>query len=177
MKSAIAANAANQLPIAHSQAGSTRHYPQGSIVLDMLRYVVGNEQYRRVITAYLQKYPYTNVESNDLYRAFYDVLGINLDWFFDEWVYRGGIPEYTIHYVDSGPKLSLYVNQTHKMTNVTGVFKMPVNIELHYTDGTKDSFQVWNQLAKDTFNFTKSDAAKKISFVLFDPNNLISPLT
>ena len=173
MKSAIAANAANQLPIAHSQAGSTRHYPQGSIVLDMLRYVVGNEQYRRVITAYLQKYPYTNVESNDLYRAFYDVLGINLDWFFDEWVYRGGIPEYTIHYVDAGPKLGLYVNQTHKMTNVTGVFKMPVNIELHYTDGTKDSFQVWNQLAKDTFNFTKSDAAKKISFVLFDPNNQI----
>jgi len=173
MKSAIAANVANQLPIASSQAGSPRHYPQGSIVLDMMRYVVGNEQYRRVITAYLQKYPYQNVESNDLYRAFYNVLGINLDWFFDEWVYRGGIPEYTINYMDTGSKLTMIVNQTHEKTNVTGVFKMPINIEFHYTDGSKDSFQVWNKVAKDTFDFTKSDVTKKISYVLFDPNNQI----
>ena len=173
MKSAIAANVANQLPIAHSEAGSPRHYPQGSIVLDMLRYVAGNEQYRKVITEYLKKHPYQNVESNDLYRSFYDVLGMNLDWFFDEWVYRGGIPEYTVAYTETSNGMAMYVHQTHAMNNLTGVFTMPINMELHYTDGTKDSFQVWNKSVNDTFNFIKSNASKKISYVLFDANNNI----
>lgn len=171
MRQAWEADKSNHLPIAHSQAGSTRHYPQGSIVLDMLRYVVGNEQYRKVITAYLKQHPYELVESNDLYRAFYDVLGINLDWFFDEWVYRGGIPKYEVSYKDNGSLIEMTVLQTHTQDATKGLFRMPIPVHVYYTDGTMDSFQIANEAhANKTYYWSKSVASKNISFVLFDPN-------
>lgn len=171
MKSAWEADKSNQLPIASSQAGSPRHYPQGSIVLDMLRYVVGNEQYKKVITEYLKKHPYELVESNDLYRAFYDVLGINLDWFFDEWVYRGGIPKYSVSYQDSSAQVIMNVAQVHAQDNTTGLFRMPIPVDVYYTDGSIDHFQIPNEaFSSKSFYWSKSDKSKVVSFVLFDPN-------
>ena len=171
MRQAWEADKSNHLPIAHSGAGSTRHYPQGSIVLDMLRYVVGNEQYRKVITEYLKEHPYELVESNDLYRAFYDVLGINLDWFFDEWVYRGGIPKYEVSYKDDSSLFEMSVAQTHAQDATKGLFRMPIPIHVYYTDGSIDSFMIPNEsFTTKTFYWEKSGVAKKVSFVLFDPN-------
>ncbi len=171
MKQVWEADKQNHLPIANSQAGSTRHYPQGSIVLDMLRYTVGNEQYRKVITSYLKEHPYELVESNDLYRAFYDVLGINLDWFFDEWVYRGGVPKYEVSYKDNGAQIEMTVAQTHAQDITKGLFRMPIPVEVYYTDGTKDAYLIPNEsFASKIFTWNKSDASKKIAFVLFDPN-------
>lgn len=171
MRQAWESDKSNHLPIANSTAGSNRHYPQGSIVLDMLRYVVGNEQYRKVITYYLNKHPYDLVESNDLYRAFYDVLGINLDWFFDEWVYRGGIPKYEVSYNDNGSNIEMNVSQIHTQDVTKGLFRMPIQVEVNYTDGTADQFLISNEaFASKTFNWDKSDKNKKVSFVIFDPN-------
>ena len=171
MRQAWEADKTNHLPIANSSAGSSRHYPQGSIVLDMLRYVVGNEQYRKVITYYLNKHPYDLVESNDLYRAFYDVLGINLDWFFDEWVYRGGIPKYEVSYKDNGTLLEMNVAQTHVQDATKGLFRMPIQVHVYYTDGSIDQFLIPNEtFTSKTFYWNKSDKNKTISFVLFDPN-------
>jgi aminopeptidase N len=137
----------------------------------MLRYVVGNEQYRKVITEYLKEHPYELVESNDLYRAFYDVLGINLDWFFDEWVYRGGIPKYEVSYKDDSSLFEMSVAQTHAQDATKGLFRMPIPVHVYYTDGSIDSFMIPNEsFTTKTFYWEKSGVAKKVSFVLFDPN-------
>ncbi len=46
----------NDLPVAHTSSGSARHYPKGSFVLDMLRYVVGEEEYKKTVTDYLNRF-------------------------------------------------------------------------------------------------------------------------
>lgn len=171
MNSALGEDAMNSLPIAHSQAGSPRHYPKGSLVLDMLRYVLGNEQYRKCITVYLKNHPYQNVESNDLYRTIYETLGVNLDWFFDEWVYRGAYPKYEVKYMDLVDSFEMEIKQVQTLSNVVGYFKMPVNIDCYYADGSIDHFKTINDGAEQLIRFPKSAAGKKISFVLFDPNN------
>ena len=47
--SSLKASLKNDLPVAHSGSGSSRHYPKGSFVIDMLRYVVGEEEYNKTL--------------------------------------------------------------------------------------------------------------------------------
>ena len=53
MRRAMSADDKNDLPIAHSESGSSRHYPKGSFVIDMLREAAGgDEAYKKVINEY-----------------------------------------------------------------------------------------------------------------------------
>ncbi|HTL82579.1 MAG TPA: M1 family metallopeptidase, partial [Bacteroidia bacterium] len=173
--SALAEGKNNDLPIAHSQAGSARHYPKGAFVLNMLKYVVGGkEEYNRAIKKYLDAHAYSNVTSDDLLAAFEESTGMSLHWFWDEWVYRGGEPEYNVNaeelMADGNKTTRFTVEQVQHENDVTGLFKMPIWFEVHYSDGTVDRKQEWIQEKTQTVDITNKDG-KTISFVLFDPNN------
>ncbi len=91
----------NYYPIAHSEAGTVRHYPKGAFVLNMIKYVVGGrETYNKCIKHYLENHSYSNVDSKDLLIAFEEVTGMQLDWFWEEWVYKGGEPSYQVSFRD-----------------------------------------------------------------------------
>ncbi len=74
---AIDASKKDLKPIAHSAAGTVRHYPKGAFVLQMLKYVVGREQYNAAIKYYLEKHAYGNVDSKNLLIAFHERLGLS----------------------------------------------------------------------------------------------------
>ncbi|MFY7796576.1 MAG: M1 family metallopeptidase, partial [Bacteroidia bacterium] len=80
MNGAVAAGKANSLPVRHSAAGSSRHYPKGASVLHMLRHILGEDNFRRSINHYLQKHAFATVETWDLQKAILDETGINMDW-------------------------------------------------------------------------------------------------
>ena len=171
---ALDASKADKKPIAHSEAGSPRHYPKGSIVLQMMKYVVGREGYNKSIKHYLEDHKYKNVDSEDLLIAFHETLGKSLDWFWEEWVYRGGEPHYVVTYrenTENGKQQTIFsVSQEHELSDVVGLFKMPIVFEVHYTDGTKDSKTVWVENKHHEVKVENS-AGKKVAFVLFDPNS------
>ncbi len=73
-------------------------YSRGALVLDMLRYVVGDEAWRQGIALYLSRHQFQTVETHDFRRAMEDASGMGLDWFFDQWVYRLGHPVFTVSY-------------------------------------------------------------------------------
>jgi aminopeptidase N len=172
--SVMAAAKANSNPIRHTKAGSARIYPKGSLVLDMLRYVLGDEQYKKAVTHYLKKYPYTNVNADDFKMAFHESLGVNLDWFFNQWIYRGGEPKYSVSYADvmkNGKRFTeINVEQTHEQTDLTGLFKMPIVFRVHYKDGTTDEKKEWLEKQSHTVSIA-NEKNKEIDFVLFDPNH------
>jgi len=175
--SAISADAKDRFPIADSRGGSARHYPKGSFVIDMLRYVVGDSVYRKCITNYLQKHAYDNVSNNDFMMAFMETAGINLDWFFDQWIYRSGIPNYEVSYTPTDSGVFVYVSQTHKTDELTGLFTMPIQFEVHYKDGKMSSTRQWISHAADTI-FIRSSAKAPVSFVLFDAgSNVLKTVT
>src|SRR6185369_2617030 len=98
---------------AHSSGGTVRHYPQGAFVLNMLKYVSGGrEAYNKSIKHYLETHPYANVDSEDLLIAFEETLGLSLDWYWDQWIYRGGVPDYRISYNESEGSTQINVLQT-----------------------------------------------------------------
>ncbi len=162
--------------ISHSEASSITIYQKGSQVLEMLKYITGREGFNRSVKRYLNAHKYANVDSDDLLSAFQDELGIPLDWFWDEWVYRGGEPSYNVIAEDNtqdGKRYTQFtVTQTQTVNDLIGLFKMPIVFEVHYTDGSKDSKTEW--IEKETHVVKISNAGNKtIDFVLFDPNSEI----
>lgn len=169
---AIEATKADLKPVAHSSAGTVRHYPKGAHVLQMLKYVVGREQYNASIKYYLDKHAYGNVNSNDLLVAFHDRLGLSLNWFWEEWVYKGGEPAYQIEYKQIENQGLFEVKQVQEQNDLVGLFKMPINFEVYYKDGSKAAKKVWVEMESQTVKF-ELDESKEVSFVLFDPNSEI----
>ncbi len=165
---AIGADRNDRYPVASSRGGSARHYPKGSYVIDMLRYVVGDSVYKRCITNYLKKHAYANVNTNDFQFAFMETAGVNLDWFFDQWVYRAGFPEYAVRYESQNDNVVFYVDQNQKVDDLTGYFKMPIVFEVYFKDGSSSAKRVWLSHAHDTV-YVSAPAGKEIDYTLFDP--------
>jgi aminopeptidase N len=173
----LAASERDSFPLGHGSGGTDRWYPKGSLVIDMLRYVMGESSFRIMIRNYLEKHPNQVVETNDLLQSIRETTGMSLDWFFDEWIYRPGEPHYKVSYrvVKDSNRLSytkIYVNQIHKMNQLTGPFKMPVVIEVHYRDGSVDAHKYIIE-KKETEIDVLNRSKKSIAFVLFDPNRQV----
>jgi len=175
---ALKASLTDRLPIVHTAAGRSRIYDKASSVLEMMTYTFGEEAFRRVIQHYLRKHAYGNVETNDLYQAYQDVLGVSPWKFFEQWLYRGGEPHYHLEYEDltdtrtGGRQTLLTVRQVHPRDDLVGLFSMPVVIEVHYKDGTSDSRRVWIERETETVAIPNS-RKREIAFVLFDPGSRI----
>ncbi len=161
-------------PIAHSQAGSVRHYPKGAYVLQMLKYVVGKEQFNNAVNYYLTKHAYQNVHSDDFLLAFFDSQGISLNWFWEDWIYRGGEPHYSVDFntESNNDMATFHVRQIHKKNEWVDNFKMPIYFEIHYDDGTKTREKSWIENDYHAVN-VKVEKGKNISYVLFDPGSQV----
>lgn len=159
-------------PLAHSSAGTVRHYPKGAFVLEMLKYVVGRDQFNTAIKYYLEKHAYGNVDSKNLLVAFHESLGLSLNWFWEDWIYRGGEPEYKVSFEEYENEGVFLVEQVHEMNDLVDLFRMPIHFEVHYTDGSAEKKQVIieKQFHRVSFDL---DNNKKVAYVLFDPNNQV----
>jgi len=179
---AIQAGKKDFLGVRVSGGGTARVYQKGSAVISMLEYVLGSDQWKRVLKHYLAKHAYANVETNDLQQAIKDVLGLNLDWFFDQWIMRGGEPHYRVHYEDlsyqDGSRATeIAIEQIQEMNEIVRTFKMPIRLEVYYTDG---SVSAVNEMISEAFEVVKIPnlGNRKIAFVLFDPNsNVLKQVT
>ena len=159
-------------PIAHSQAGTVRHYPKGAMVLNMLKYVVGEDQFNSTIQYYLKKHAYGTVDTEDFLIAFYENLGLPLDWFWEEWVLKGGEPHYKVDFETVVDSYRFTVQQIHEQNDLVGLFKMPIYFEVHFKDGSHISEKVMIEENYHQVNLPiKND--KEVAFVLFDPKNQI----
>ncbi len=144
-------------------------YPRGASILHMLRFLLGDELFWKSIKHYITKYQFQPVETNDFEIAIEEATGQNLYWFFDQWIYKAGLPIFNIGYTwsDSSQQVSMRVEQIQTMDSLTGVFRTPVNIEITTPSGSTN-YRV-NILTKDTtFVFP---ASQKPLLVVFDKGN------
>ena len=144
-------------------------YPRGSAVLDMLRYVLGDQLYHRAVQHYVEKYAYQPVSTHDLMKAIEEETGQNLHWFFDEWVFKAGHPIFDVSYAwnEAGKELNLHVDQVQKIDSLTGVFKMPVDIEVTTSSGS-ETHRVGILTKDTTYTFA---CPQKPELVIFDKGN------
>lgn len=162
--------------ISHSEASSTTIYQKGSQVLEMLKYVVGRNAYNKSIKRYLLTHKYSNVDSDDLLNAFQDELGEGLEWFWDQWVYKGGEPIYNVtaedNLQDGNRFVAFTVTQVQPTSDIIGLFKMPIVFEVHYKDGSFDTKTEWIEKESHSVKIMNTNK-KEIDYVLFDPNSKV----
>ena len=179
---ALNASKTNNYPVGSSMGGVARIYQKGSLVLGMLKYVMGGKEYHDAIKLYTERYLFNYSQTSDFIRCIYDVTGKPYQWFFDEWILHGGEPAYKVSYQVQDDTLKnrstrIQVWQVHETNDLIGLFKMPVRFEVHYKDGTSDSTLSWIE-SKYNEVAIANPAKKSIDFVLFDPGrNVVKKVT
>lgn len=106
-------------------------YPKGAAVLDMLRVTVGEPDFWKGVNRYLTQNAYKNVTTADLKRAFEEASGKDLSYFFNQWVYKAGVPAFQIahRYDEESSHVIVTVIQSHPRDSLTDLFAMDVELE------------------------------------------------
>lgn len=146
-------------------------YPKGGLTLRMLKYVLGDEAFWRGMNYYANKFAFKNVETDDFKNALEESSGQNLDWFFDQWLYKAGYPEFGVHYHydDAKKELKMVVKQNQRLNEITPLFKMPVDIEITDITG-KHMHRIWVSQQEEAFHLS---CESKPLMVCFDKGSWI----
>src|SRR5205085_199152 len=114
-------------------------YAKGGLVLNMLRFVLGDAQFWKALNYYSHQFEYQNVDTHEFQIAIQESTGQNLQWFFDEWLYHAGHPDFEVleDWDAAAKNLKLTVKQTQKVDEITPVFTMPIDIEIVTEAGRK----------------------------------------
>jgi len=153
-------------------------YVKGGWVQHMLRYVEGDTTWPAtgVFFAGLRQYgeslAYRNANTDDYQRIMERTSGLDLDWFFNEWVYAQGYPNYTCGWQGRQTQDAWEVTINLSQSNANGapaVFHMPVEVRVQFATGdTYIRYPVTTSPQRNTFPVRAQPTA-----VTFDPNEWI----
>ena len=138
-------------------------YAKGSLILNMIEDVLGEEGFWRAIRHYTNENKMKNVETTDLKKAIEEITGQNLDWFFKQWVYEPGFPEYNVSwsYNQRTKTLKLHVRQTQDLKK-SNLFKMPVRVLIDNGEVTEHT--VWVEDQETVFDLPCTFRPKMVIF-------------
>ena len=151
-------------------------YPKGALVLHMLRSILGDEIFFKTLGQFLHRYAFDAVDTADFIRSVKTVTGQNLDWFFDQWLFKPGHPVFDLRSEwDAARKVvRLKVAQVQDPANGVPVFRVPVTVKV-VTAGKLEAHRIWIREREETFEFP---AETKPLLVRFDAaNELIKEAT
>lgn len=158
-------------------------HEKGAAVLDMLRYVVDGasasgrpasqrETLFRALNHYLVLHHTHTATTADLIDALRESTGLELGWFFHEWVFMAGTPSYRVSArYDSARRVEVvHVEQVQHVDSLTPVFRMPVELAFHGAGRKSVAVQVGDSLASQEFEVPLTVAP---AWVDFDPDGFI----
>ncbi|MCO7184109.1 M1 family metallopeptidase [Tenacibaculum sp. XPcli2-G] len=153
-------------------------YSKGNIFLSQLEYIIGKENVAKTLKKYFEDFSFKHPTPNDIKRTAEKVSRLQLDWYLNEWTQ-------TTHTIDYGIKS---VNGKEITLERIGQMPMPIDVEVTYTDGSKESFNIplrmmrgekptnatvitdWT-FAHPTYTFTTK---KEVKSVEIDPSKLMA---
>ena len=112
-------------------------YTKGSLVLWMLREMVGEEAMTRVLRTFYDRYRFRHVTSADFQAVAEEVLRMDLDWYFAQWLHTTGTVDYGIGKVDVVRGSAGYWTRIELEKH--GDLRMPVPIRVEGLTLTKDT--------------------------------------
>ena len=107
-------------------------YQKGAWTLHMLREKLGHDVYNTGIKTYYAEYMNKNAQTADLRRHLEEASGMNLEGYFNQWLFQGGIPHLEINWSQKRDGFEIHVEQTQD----TYRFDLSVEVELVYEDGS-----------------------------------------
>ncbi len=142
-------------------------YYKGAYVLHMLRWVVGDENFFYAISNYLNDPAnvYGYATTDNLKMHFEQAFGSDLGWFFDQWYYGEGYPEYEFYIEQlNDDYIEVEILQEQSLEEV-GFFSMPVPLQFWH-QGIDTTLIFDNQFSGQVFT---RELGFRYDSVLFDP--------
>jgi aminopeptidase N len=158
-------------------------HEKGAAVLEMLRYVLDgakalskpasqDEPLFRALHQYLTANCAQSADTADLIAAIRSTTGQEIGWFFREWVFMSGHPEYRVEAkYDSSKKVErVTIAQTQRVDLETPIFEMPIDLALYGPNGERRQVQVHDNLQRQVFEIPLEFEPLWIDF---DPDDFI----
>lgn len=149
-----------------------RHlYEKGSCILHMLRNFLGEAAWWRSMNLYLTRHKAQGVETTDLISAIQEATGRNMRPFFDQWVFKGGHPEFKVRtwWDAKAKKAFVRVLQTQAVNEETPLYVLPVDLAI-IVGGKTQRFQETLSKKDHLFSYSLTAAPE---LVLFDPDHIL----
>jgi tetratricopeptide (TPR) repeat protein len=148
---------------------------KGAAVLHMLRGVIGDEQFFKVLNAIPQRFAWKSISTDELRKLTEEITGQNLNYFFLQWIESSGAPEFnltsTTLRVTSASNPNKGFEVRGKITQDLDLFQMPVQVHVE-TEGNPEDKTVQvvgtsSEFSVDTFGKPRPGG------VTVDPKGLV----
>ncbi|MEH1782496.1 MAG: M1 family metallopeptidase [Nostoc sp.] len=157
-----------------------RHiYEKGSCVYHMIRAQLGDELFWQAIQTFVQDNAHKTVETIDLLRAIEKATGRNLLFLFDQYVYRGGHPDFKVAYSWDGDAnlAKITVTQTQAAEGKNGskdLFDLKIPIGFGYVQQDSSTKANTSFSALTTFAVRVNEREQSFYFPLENKPKFIS---
>jgi aminopeptidase N len=155
-----------------------RHlYEKGACVYHMIRAELGDELFFKTIRAFVNDNAHRTVETIDLLRAIEQATGRNLQFLFDQYVFRGGHPDYKVAYSwDADSNLAkVTVTQTQATpgdsSTQSGLFDLKIPIGFSLLAQEPANLQIFTVRVHEYEQSFYFPLPEKPQFICFDVGN------
>lgn len=140
-------------------------YDKAGWVLRMLREKLGDDSFYSALHHYIEVNRGQNVVTADLQKAVEQATSVNVDKFFDQWVFGAGAPKFAVSYEydPDARQVKLTVKQTQKVEGRVGIFDVPVDVEIATNRG-RETHTVESNQASQVFTFPADSAPRMVIF-------------
>lgn len=119
-----------------NRAYSTAAYSKGAVFLNQLKYIIGEETFRRGMLKYHEQWKLKHPTDLDFIRLMEKESGMILDWYYEYFVQTTKTIDYSIDKVEASG------NNTNVVLSKPGLMPMPLDVYVEYTDGTTEIFYI-----------------------------------
>ncbi|MFZ2863507.1 MAG: M1 family aminopeptidase [Ignavibacteriaceae bacterium] len=153
---------------------SYRTYSKACVFLHMLRGIVGDSTFFNILRTYSYdpSVAYGNAVTEDFQAIAENVSGLDLNYFFQQWIYGVNYPTYSVVWSKNSLGGNLYdlaLKITQSSNSNPSFFTMPIQIKVNSSTGDT-IITVFNNAQVQNFNITVANEPISITV---DPNNWI----
>jgi hypothetical protein len=140
---------------------------KGAATLNMLRFIVGDEKFFKILKTLAQENVWKSVSTDDFKKIAETVSGQDLGYFFIQWAESSGAPEFRLEYTIYRTQKGFRV--MGKISQDLDTFRMPVDLRIE-TEGNPEEKRVEVVGTASEFSVDTFGKPKKI---VIDPNNRV----
>jgi hypothetical protein len=148
----------------------TTVYDQASLMFDALRYVVGDEDFDKILKEYFERWKFKHVNEARFQTVCEEASGMDLAWFFEEWLHTRKICDYSLTWMESAKSDTGNGYVTYVKIERLGELAMPLRLRFTFTDGSQDTVSVPGRLRTIEQTFPHP---KKLERAALNPDNEI----
>ena len=140
---------------------------KGAAILNMLRSVVGDANFKKGLHAFMDKYSWQSVTSEDFRKIMEQASNQDLHYFFIQWLESSGSPEFKLEYTVLRTQQGFRV--VGKINQDLDTFRMPVDLRIE-TEGNPEDKKIEVTGTSSEFSVDTFGKPRKLTL---DPNHVL----